>query len=674
MNKLTQLPRDSRDTLFLLAVIAVVLLPQTPYLAPWCSALAASVLLWRGVLAWQCKPLPAKPWLLGVMGLALAATWFTHRSLLGREAGVTLIVLLLALKTLELRAKRDAYVVFFLGFFTMLTSFFNSQSLPMAAGILLGLMGLLTALVNAHMPVGKPPLWRAARTAATMALLGAPVMLALFVFFPRMAPLWGMPSDALSGRSGLSANMQVGNIGQLALDESIALRVRFDGPVPPQHELYFRGPVLSVFDGRTWQSTQTVYPQRTPPSANLQVQGTPVRYEVTLQPSLRPWLLLLDAAAQPPQLAQAEPRMTPQLQWLSSQPITDLVRYQAQSYPQFRHGPLRAQPTLRTELELPAGLNPRTQALAQQMRSDPQLANADARTLAGAVFERLRQGGYTYTLEPGTTGAHSADEFWFDSKQGFCEHIASAFVILMRNLGVPARIVTGYQGGNLNPVDGYWVVRQSDAHAWAEIWQEGSGWLRMDPTAAVAPGRVGTFARLQAPSGVVASALTSVLGTVSPDVLGRVRASWEALNNRWNQWVLDYTQSRQLNLLKNLGFESPSWEDLVFILAGLLVTASLAGAAWTLWERRQADPWLRLLQRVQRRLARADIQVSNSTPPRALAARLAQRPDASATAALRAWLIRLETQRYAPWDLAEGRAALAQLRREWRQLTWPAQH
>ncbi len=670
MNKLSTLPRDSRDTLFLLAVIALVVAPQLGELPWWCGVLTAGVLLWRGTLAWQNKPLPGKLWLVGLMLVTVGATWATHRTLFGREAGVTLIVVLLALKTLELRARRDAYVVFFLGFFTMLTSFFNSQSLAMAAAILLGLMGLLTALVNAHMPVGKPPLWLAAKTAGKMALLGAPIMLVLFLLFPRLGPLWGLPGDAMTGRSGLSSQMQVGNIGQLALDGSVALRVRFEGATPQQRELYFRGPVLSVFDGRTWTSAQTRYPGRFLTPADLQVQGEPVKYEVTLQPTLRPWLLVLDAAVQAPSVRGHEVRMAPDLQWFTQQPITELLRYQAQSYTQFRHGPTRRVVGLQVDLDLPPGLNPRTLALGRQMRSDPALARADTAALVDAVLRRLRSGGYSYTLDPGVSGRDSADEFWFERKEGFCEHIASAFVILMRAMEIPARIVTGYQGGELNPVDGYWVVRQSDAHAWAEVWIEGRGWVRVDPTAAVAPARIGSLQRLQAPSGVVASAFNSVFGPVSPDTLARLRATWEAMNNGWNQWVLDYSQSRQLNLLKDIGFDSPRWEDLVLVLAGLLVAVALSGAVWTLWERRQSDPWLRLLHQVQAHALRAGLTLPASAPPRQIAELLQQRYGETATAPIRAWLLRLEAQRYARSEGSDTRRTLAQLRRELRQLSW----
>ena len=208
--RLQALPRDARDTLFLLAVIGLILLPQLPNLPWWCSTLAAIVLLWRGTLAVQGRPLPARGWRIALLALTLVATYSTYRTLLGRDAGVTLVVILLALKTLELRARRDAFVIFFLGFFTMLTNFFYSQSLATAFAMLLALLGLLTALVNAHMPVGKPPLAQAARTAGGMALLGAPIMLVLFMLFPRMAPLWGTPNDAMTGRTGLSNTMRVG--------------------------------------------------------------------------------------------------------------------------------------------------------------------------------------------------------------------------------------------------------------------------------------------------------------------------------------------------------------------------------------------------------------------------------------------------------------------------------
>ena len=681
LKKLPTLPRDSRDTLFLLLVIAWIILPQTAHLPLWCSALSATVLLTRAGLVLRHKPLPSKWWNYGLVLIAIAATLSTYRTLLGRDAGVTLVVVLLTLKTLELRARRDAFVVFFLGFFSMLTHFFYSQSLLTAGAMLIGLWGLLTALVNSHMPVGRPPLWQAARMAGKTALLGAPIMVLLFMLFPRLAPLWGTPGDAMSGRSGLSDRMTVGSMASLALDESVAMRIRFEGAAPKQADLYFRGPVLSTFDGREWRPLRSPLALQQQLQAGLQVSGEPVRYEVTLEPKHHPWLLALDATPNAPlfssTLPGSTPRMTPELQWLASEPITDLLRYKAVSYPQFRHGPTdtsaqrRTLPGLQEFLTLPFNSNPRTQQLAAELRQDTPGATANA--LISLVLQRLRTGGYAYTLDPGVFGPHSADEFWFDKKEGFCEHIASSFVVLMRALDIPARIVTGYQGGDRNAVDGYWVVRQSDAHAWAEVWLAGQGWLRVDPTAAVAPARVGSLQRLQAPRGVLGAAIN----TLSPGLSLQLRAVWEAVNNAWSQRVLNYSQKKQLNLLRNLGFESPSWEDLGQVLAACLALAALAGAAWTRWERHQHDPWLRLLAQAQARLRRMGIEYAPGTPPRALAQRLllngpGHGKNAPQVQAIHDWLLRLEMQRYARKDTHDAyRTRLPQLQREFKQLHWP---
>ena len=666
ITRLQNLPRDSRDTLFLLVVIAWVLLPQTPNLPLWCSVLAAGVLLWRGYLAINNQPLPSRWWLLGLLAITVGATLLTHRTLLGKEAGVTLLVVLLTLKTLELRARRDAFVVFFLGFFCMLSNFFYSQSLLTAASMMLGLLGLLTVLVNAHMPVGKPPLLEAAKTAGWMALLGAPIMVVLFVLFPRMAPLWGLPSDAVVGKTGLSEKMQVGTIAKLALDDSVAMRIKFAGEPPRQADMYLRGPVLSSFDGREWRPARPDFSSRFSVTASLVVTGTPTSYEVTLEQTNRPWLFVLDAAVDKPVLPGFQSIMQPDLQWLVNKPVTELVRYKAQSYTSFKHGPEKLTVGLREFVELPPGFNPRTLSQAVKIRNDPKFANAGSELLVDYVMDRLRTGGYTYTLEPGVYGPNTADEFWYDRKEGFCEHIASSFVILMRALDVPARVVTGYQGGEQNSVDGFWTVRQSDAHAWAEVWYEGRGWVRVDPTSAVAPGRTGASQRLAAPQGFVGQAL----GNINPAFTQQLRAAWEAVNNSWNQWVLNYSQGKQLDLLKNIGFQSPSWEDLSYVLIGIIVAVSLVGAAWSLWERTQHDPWLRLLGKARKQLTIAGITSTAASTPRELAQQLPAKFGAS-TSPIHDWLMQLEAQRYRPTN-ASSQPGINQLRQQFKQLRWPA--
>lgn len=660
------LPREARDTLFVLAVIAWVVALQAAHIPWWTTVLTAGVLAWRARLALRAAHLPGWPWRLGLLLVTLAATFASHGTLLGQQAGVTLVVVLLALKTLELRARRDAFVVFFLAFFTLLTHFFYSQSLITAAGILIALLGLLTALVNAHMPVGQPPLAQAARIAAGMALLGAPIMLVLFLLFPRMAPLWGVPNNDPAGRSGLSDEMRVGEIAQLALDDSIALRVRFDGGRPPPAGLlYFRGPVFGGFDGQEWRPIESGFPRERRLSADLRPRGEPVGYEVTLEPNRRPWVFVLEAATTAPTLpGDNRVRMTEELQWIAQRSINSLVRYRASSHLDFGHGPLQAEIGLQDYVQLPPGFNPRTLQLAQELRRQHGPGPAAARALVNAALDRLRTGGYTYTLEPGVYGRHTADEFWFDRKAGFCEHIASGFAVLMRAMDIPARVVTGYQGGEVNAVDGYWTVRQRDAHAWTEVWLQGEGWVRVDPTGAVFPGRVGSIQRLQAP----AAGFAGAIGNLNPTLVAQLRAAWEAVNNVWNQWVLDYTQGRQLDLLRALGFASPSWQDLATVLLGVVIVVSLLGALWALWERQQHDPWLRLLRRARQRLGHLGVASDERTPPRELARRVkVQLGDSPVTQALADWLLRLEAQRYA----RDSGTTLPQLKQEFRRLAWP---
>ena len=278
----SHLPREARDTLFLLFVIAWTVLPHASHLPLWCTLLTLVVLLWRVRLALNNAALPGRWVLVAVLLLAAVLTFWSYRTLLGKEPGVTLAVVLMALKTLELRARRDAFVVFFLGFFLILTHFLYSQSLLVAAAMLVSVWGLLTALVLAHMPVGQPSLRQAGRLAARTALLGAPIMALMFVLFPRVGPLWGVPQDGLSS-TGLSNSMRMGSLSKVALDDSIALRLRFEGTFPAPETLYFRGPVLSAFDGTEWRPAPPALmlpPQR---RRNLRVEGPPVRYEMTLE-------------------------------------------------------------------------------------------------------------------------------------------------------------------------------------------------------------------------------------------------------------------------------------------------------------------------------------------------------------------------------------------------------
>lgn len=645
------LPRDARDTLFLLGVIAWTVLPHVPHLPAWCSLLTLVVLLWRAKLALSNAVLPGRWVLVGVLLVAAGLTFYSFRTLLGKEPGVTMAVVLMALKTLELRARRDAFVVFFLGFFLVLTHFLYSQTLLVAAAMLGAVWGLLTALVLAHMPVGQPSLRIASSLAMRTALLGAPVMVLLFVLFPRIGPLWGVPQDGISS-TGLSNSMKMGSVAEVATDDSVALRVRFEGTVPPPEAMYFRGPVLSSFDGIEWRITAPRVDAERPPE-NLRVRGQPVRYEMTLEPLRLATLPLLEASAGAPAIEGY--RVTPRddMRWVADRPLIERLRFNAEAYPAFAHGPTQRNLRLMGQLDLPPGYNPRTLEWAAALRRDPRYADADARTLAQALLQHIRTGGYSYTLAPGEYGRDAIDEFWLDRRTGFCEHFAAAFVVVMRALDVPARVVTGYQGTDPEPVDGYYIVRQSSAHAWAEYWQPGVGWLRADPTAAVAPERISRTRRLQAAPGLVAG----TIGSFSPALLAQFRQGWEAINNRWNQWVLNYSRGQQLDLLKSLGVRSPSWEDLALLLIGALSTLALGGAVWAWWDRHRIDPWVRQMERMRSALRRLGVAAAAHEAPRALAARVRERYGAQGES-LAALLDALERQRYSRASVTRPDAAL----------------
>lgn len=666
------LPREARDTVFLLAVVGWVLLPLTATLPIWASALAYALLAWRGSIALRHKPLPGRWQLLALLVLVVGLTLLSYRTILGADAGVTLVCMLLTLKTMEMRAKRDAMVVFFLGFFALIANFLHSQSLLTAVAIAIGLVGLLTALVHAHMPVGQPSIKFAAGLSLKMVAIGAPLTLALFVLFPRMAPLWGVPQNP-TAKTGLSEEMTVGSVASLAQDEGIAFRVKFDTPQnrpPAANQLYWRGPVLSDFDGTTWRATPSF---RTPDDKlfnDIATEGEPLRYELTLEPHHKPWLLTLDLTRSAPQLPRGRAYSTGDLQWLSNRPITEVTRIAVESHPRYRFGMHAGNRELAFNRRLPANSNPRTQAWVAQLMAEMGDRPDRHELLVHRLQAQLRNGAYTYTLDPGVYTGQAADEFWFDRKQGFCEHISAAFVIALRSAGVPARIVTGYQGGESNSVDGYWTVRQADAHAWAEVWLgEEKGWVRYDPTGSVNPGRVGAAQRLNTPNfmGINVSNAATING------LQQMRAVWEAVNNSWNQWVLNYTQREQMDMLSKLGLSSPNWMDLVRILGGLVLAAAIIVVLVLQYQRRRTDPWLALLTQARKRMRQAgmpDAALSSATTPRILARMVhTQAPDLAP--AFGQWLKAMERQRYAhATGQAAPKAELAALRKQLRLLPW----
>jgi transglutaminase-like putative cysteine protease len=577
-----------RHLFWLLAGLALVVAPHTPRLPWWLNLIALVLFAWRIYLAWGERGLPPK-WLLvlfvvgGVFGVYL-----TYRTIFGRDSGVALLVLFLSLKLLEMHHQRDAIVLVLLSYFLALTNFFYSQTLPTAALMLVSVLVNTASLVNFAAPARA--LQANLKTAGVLLAQAGPVMLLLFFLFPRVqGPLWGLPQDAYSGVTGLSDSMSPGAISRLSQSDAIAFRVKFQEDVPPRSLLYWRGPVFWHFDGRTWRPGDI----RTFGQIKFEAGGKPYDYEVTLEPHNHNWLFALELAAKIPPNA----RVTPDHMLLSRTPVRDRVRYDMRSYTNFTENDAEDVDELRPGLKLPAGFNPRARRLAQEWAA----AGATDASIARKALSYFREEGFSYTLEPPLLGRDSVDEFLFGSKSGFCEHYASSFVFLMRAAGVPARVVTGYQGGEINPVDQYMIVRQSDAHAWAEVWLKGRGWVRFDPTAAASPVRVesGIAAAVPATDPLPLMARTTFYW------LRGLRYNWDALANKWNQLVLGYNPERQRQFLTSIGMNEPSWEDMALTLfwgvGGLLAVLT----AWLLRRLRSADPVLRLWLRFCAKLGKS---------------------------------------------------------------------
>nr|WP_232429514.1 DUF3488 and transglutaminase-like domain-containing protein [Noviherbaspirillum autotrophicum] len=637
------LSRDKADTLLLLFSCGLVLLLHVGHLPAWVFPSCAAILSWRGWITFRGNRMPPRWMLLAVALLAMGGVFASYRTWFGRDAGVAMLALLLTLKLLEMHAKRDLFVALFLSFFLILAGYFYSQSIGTALVTIIAVMAILTTQLSFQYTGTVPPLAQRLRLGAKILLLSAPLMLALFVLFPRIqGPLWGMPDDAQAGRSGLSDTMSPGNIARLALSDEIAFRVRFFDPVPAKSQLYWRGIVLGRYDGRTWS------PPVRPVAGQviINTRGAPTRYQVTLEPHGRRWLFALEVPRALPVLAGNPAFVTPDLQLLSSQAINERVRYDATSFVDFDLQPNAPPAVLPQWLELPPGFNPRTQAFAARLRSQ---ANNNEDVIHAAL-RFFRDQGFRYTLEPPPLGRHAVDEFLFSTRAGFCEHYSGAFVVLMRASGIPARVVTGYQGGEINPADGFLTVRQSDAHAWAEVWLDRRGWVRVDPTAAVSPGRVEQNLASVIPRRAFGGLIT-LDGSRSAWIaqLQRLRQNWEAVTNAWNQWVLNYTPEKQRNFFRALGFDKVDWRTMAIVMlaVGAAVMASillplLAG-------RPKRDPIDAIYQSLCRRMANLGFPRAPHEGPRAYGARLTA-PDAPLPAATKAaigrFLALYETVRY----------------------------
>lgn len=599
---------------WLFSVALATTLPHAGEQPAWLAGASGLVLASAIWLWWRDLRLPGR-WLLLLLATAgAAAIAFEFRTLLGRNAGVATLLLFMPLKLLEVKRRRDAYVVINLGYFLLLTHYFDAQDIPTGLWLLAATTVVTAALIRLHGGAASRVL-PTLRYAGLMIAQAIPFMLALYLLFPRISgPLWGLPQDAHAAKTGLPEQVAPGSIADLARNGDIAFRVRFNGPLPRRDQLYWRGPVMEDYDGQTWRQYRNASL-----APVVEPLGVAIGYELTLEAHQQRWLLALDAPTQlPPNTA-----LTSSLSAVSREPVRQRQRYAFASAPEHRYNRQESVERLRRDTFLPPDANPRARALAAGWRhGDPDPEGPIRRALA-----MFREQEFVYTLQPPVLGKDPVDDFLFRTRRGFCEHYATAFVVLMRAAGIPARLVGGYQGGELNSVDGYLVVRQSDAHAWAEVWLADRGWVRVDPTAAVSPARVESGLEASIPAG---EALPILIGS-QVDWLRHLRHQWEAANNAWNQWVLGYNPERQQQFLARLGLPATDWRTMATVLLATCSAIMLAVAAWILYRRPKSDPAQKLWRKALARLRRRRISCEPWETPGALARRLQnEHPDLAA--------------------------------------------
>ena len=583
---------------WLYAGLAFAAAPHASHLPWWVNLWAAAMLAWRALLTRSKANLPHRYLLMLFTIAGIVGVYFTYRTIFGRDAGVTLLVLLMSLKLLEMRVLRDVFISVFLAYFLALTNFFYSQTIPTALVMFATVLVITASLVGFNAPRRSVVL--NLQTAGVLFLQAGPMMVLLFFLFPRVSgPLWGLPQDAFTGVTGLGDSMSPGAISRLSQSDSIAFRARFQGRPPGRGQLYWRGPVLWDFDGRTWRPGVV----RLRPGYRFEGLGAPVDYEVTLEAHNRHWMFALDLPARLPPNARA----TSDYQLLSIPPIRSRIRYELRSYPSYRATSDGDPEDLEAATEIPEEFNPKALALAREwrrtLRSDDEIVRQ--------ALQFFRAGGFEYTLTPPLLGTHSVDEFLFDRKQGFCEHFASSFTFLLRAAGIPARVVTGYQGGEINPIDDYMVVRQSDAHAWSEVWLGERGWVRVDPTAAVVPLRVEAGIAAAVPQ----NAALPLLVRADLGWLRAARDNWEALTNRWNQWILGYDFERQRDVMSFLGVQSPTWQTLAMLLFWSVGAVLGLVAIWLLAQIKRHDPVQQAWFAFCNKLAKAGLARASSEGP-----------------------------------------------------------
>ena len=560
-----ELPLETKRLLWTAAIVVGTSLPHWPTIAAWMPVLLLTAIGWRFAVSlcrWRAPPRVVRlPLAVG----AFCGVLLQYRTLNGVEAGSALLVVMIALKFLESRSQRDQLVLIMISYFLLFASLLGERG-PLMVVYVAAMVWLATvALIQIGRRGEFLPYRKTGALSARLLLLALPVTIAMFVLFPRLpGPLWAIPGSTSSGASGLNDTMSPGDITNLGLSDEVAFRVEFDGRPPRANDLYWRGPSLTHFNGRTWSMLQGAR-RGERVADSVEYRGEPTSYRVMLEPNGRNWAFALDMPREWTGDGSLRMGSDYQLGTFFGGPRSRRLDYRVTSHVDYSAREPLTERERDTFSALPADSSPRARALAQSWLGDA--------PSGAAIIERamayLRSEPFEYTLTPPALGAQPVDEFLFSTREGFCEHYASALTVLLRATGLPARVVMGYQGGELNSIGGYYIVRQSDAHAWTEVWLEDEGWVRVDGVAAVAPERVALgFDRFGA--GQIGGAAGLRMGWSRQAVL-----FWDAIETRWQAWIIGYGPELQRALLESLGFENLRRAQRSAVLLGLAVSTTV---------------------------------------------------------------------------------------------------
>jgi transglutaminase-like putative cysteine protease len=565
------IPRHS--FLWLLIAVVAVILPHVLRMPFWLTSicalcLAGRVLIYQGRLSFPGRKL--KTALVLIMVVMVVSQF--GRQIFSTDATVGVLLTGITLKLLEMQRKRDVLLVLYLCYFTVISEFIYSQSIPIAFYMVLVVVLITAALMSLNQTQEGQSPWRTFRFSALVLLQSIPLMLAFFILFPRIQPLWSVPIQSGNSKTGLSENMAPGDIGELARSAAVAFRVKFETEAPPYNQLYWRALTLDEFNGRRWSRGFNMEPQFLGPQPDtvrpwfqaIEYLGEPVRYNVILEPTNQNWLFAL----QMPRIVDDRMLMRTDYQIDTIRRVTQRYTYNVRSHLSWRAETGTESREQRRARIIPRQSNTRAIEFAQNLREQ---TGSDASYIA-AVLEHFRTEEFFYTLSPATLGDNPVDEFLFNTREGFCEHFASAFTFLMRAAGIPARVVTGYMGGEFNPYDGTLTVRQYDAHAWSEVWLPELGWVRYDPTAAVAPNRVdqGSDVALQEQEDFMGDEVFSLIQYRNSLLLNQLRYRLEMIDYAWNRFVLNYDQDMQSRFFNQL-FGSLTRTIVLLVVLGVMV-------------------------------------------------------------------------------------------------------